>query len=130
MNLKTGIIISVIAHIALVGLLVANFQFSKVEINATGSQQPKINAKAVDSKRVEQLVEKLKKEKLTKSRQEQKRLEDLKKAEEANKEVSRAKGDIKSKEYYLKQQEKLNKSNFLNIVTIKMKRSKKYKKMN
>ena len=89
MNLKTGIIISVIAHIALVGLLVANFQFSKVEINATGSQQPKINAKAVDSKRVEQLVEKLKKEKLTKSRQEQKRLEDLKKAEEAAKQRRR-----------------------------------------
>ncbi len=89
MNLKTGIIVSVIAHIVLVGLLVANFQFSKVEINASGSQQPKINAKAIDSKRVEQLVERLKKEKLTKSRQEQKRLEDLKKAEEAAKQRRR-----------------------------------------
>ena len=82
MNLRTGIIISVFAHIALVGLLVANFQFSKVEVQATGTQQPKINAKAINSKRVEQLVEKLKKERLDKSRKEKKRLEELKKKKE------------------------------------------------
>ncbi|WP_196141039.1 cell envelope integrity protein TolA [Aliikangiella sp. G2MR2-5] len=85
MNLKKAIIISIAAHIILLALLVANFQFSKIEVKPSGQPQPKINATAVNSKRVEQLVEKLKKERLDKSRKEKQRLEDLKKAEEAAK---------------------------------------------
>ena len=85
MKLNTAILISVIAHIGLMALLISNFQFSKVEIVQSGVQEPKINAKAINSKRVEQLVEKLKKDRLTKQRNENKRLEDLKKAEDAAK---------------------------------------------
>jgi colicin import membrane protein len=82
MKFKTALIISIILHLGLVALLIINFQFSKIEIKATGTTQLKINAKAVNSKRVEQLVEKIKKDKLDTKRKEQKRLDDLKKAEE------------------------------------------------
>jgi colicin import membrane protein len=82
MKFKTALIISIVFHIGLVVVLILNFQFAKVEIKTSGTIQPKINAKAVNSKRVEQLVEKIKKDKLNKKRQEQKRLDDLKKAED------------------------------------------------
>ncbi len=81
MKFKSAIILSVVAHIGLIALLVSNFQFSKMEIKQSGEVQPQINAKAVNNKRVEQLVEKLKKEKLDARQKEQKRLDDLKKAE-------------------------------------------------
>lgn len=85
MKFNNAIIFSLIAHVALVGLLVANFQFSKIEVKPSGNPAPKINAKAINNKRVEQLVEKLKQEKLSEQRKERKRLEDLKKAEDAAK---------------------------------------------
>lgn len=82
MKLNTAILLSVIVHLGLMALLISNFQWSKPEIKQSGTPQPKINATAVNSKRVEQLVKKLKNERLTKKRQEQKRLDDLKKAED------------------------------------------------
>jgi len=82
MKLSTAIILSIIAHIGLITLLLLNFQFNKVEIKQSGASSPKINAKAVNSKRVEQLVEKIKKDKLDKKRKEQQRLDNIKKAEE------------------------------------------------
>ncbi len=82
MNFKLGILLSIIAHLALVGLLMSNFQFSKIEIHTSGSQQPQIKAKAVNSQRVEQLVEQLKQKRIDQNRKEKQRLADLKKAEE------------------------------------------------
>jgi len=82
MKFKTALIISIVLHLGLVALLIVNFQFSKIEIKPTGSAQAPIKANAVNSKRVEQLVEKIKKDKLNKKRKEQKRLDDLKKAED------------------------------------------------
>ena len=82
MKFNTAIIVSIVIHIGVIALLLTNYEFSKVELKQTGSNQPKINAKAVDSKRVEQLVEKIKKQKTDQKRKEQKRLDDLKKAEQ------------------------------------------------
>jgi len=82
MKLSTAILISLVAHAALVALLMANFQFSPVEIKQSGTPQPQINAKAINSKRVEQLVSKLKQERLSKKREQEKRLQALKQAEE------------------------------------------------
>ncbi len=82
MKLSTAIIVSIIAHVGVVVLLVLNFQFSKVEVKQSSATTPQINAKAVNSKRVEQLVEKLKQEKLSQKKQEQDRLDKLKQAEE------------------------------------------------
>lgn len=85
MNLKKAIIFSTILHVLLVILLVVNYQFSKVEVKQSGSVQPKINATAISSKRVEQLVNKIKQEKLDKKKQEQNRLDEIKRAEETAK---------------------------------------------
>jgi len=85
MKFNNAIILSILIHAGLIGLLLTNYQFSKVEMKQSGTPAPKINARAVNSKRVEQLVEKLKKEKVDKRLLEQKRLDDLKKAEEAAK---------------------------------------------
>ena len=82
MNLKKAIAISIILHILLVILLVFNYQFSKVEVKQSSNITPQIKAKAVNSKRVEQLVNKIKKDDLDKKRNEQNRLDEIKRAEE------------------------------------------------
>lgn len=82
MKLNIAILLSVLVHLGLLALLIVNFQWSKPEVKQSGTPQPQINAKAVNSKRVEQLVKKLRNERISKQRQEQKRLEDLKKAED------------------------------------------------
>ncbi len=82
MNFKKAIAISIVLHIVLVILLVFNYQFSKVEVKQSGNVTPQIKAKAVNSKRVEQLVNKIKKDELDKKRNEQNRLDEIKRAEE------------------------------------------------
>jgi colicin import membrane protein len=82
MKLSQAILISVIAHIAIIALLLFNFQFSKVEIQASGEAKPQIKARAINSQSVEQLVKELKQKDVNKKRQEQQRLDQLKQAEE------------------------------------------------
>lgn len=89
MKLSSAILLSVIAHIGLLALLLANYQFSKIEVKPVGQARPQINAKAINSQRVEQLVEKLKQDKRNKKQQEVERLDKLKKAEEAAKQKRR-----------------------------------------
>ena len=81
MKLTKALTISLIAHIVMIGLLAFNYQFSKVEIKQTkpGKQ---INAKAVNKKNVEQLVNRLKQQELDKKNKEIERLRKLKQQEE------------------------------------------------
>lgn len=85
MKFNHAILLSFIVHIGLVGLFVFSYQFSKIEQKQSAAPQSKINAKAINSKRVDQLVKKLKREQLDKKKNEVKRLNQLKKAEQASK---------------------------------------------
>ncbi|MGX5173058.1 cell envelope integrity protein TolA [Aliikangiella sp. IMCC44653] len=85
MKFNSAIVLSLIAHLGLLGLLVSNFQFAKIEIQPSGQTLPQINARAVNNQRVEQLVEKLQQEKLSARKQEAERLQKLKRAQEAAK---------------------------------------------
>ncbi|WP_444995017.1 cell envelope integrity protein TolA [Aliikangiella sp. IMCC44359] len=111
MKLKVAIFLSVLAHIGLIALLLSNFQFSKVELKQSGAPKPQINAKAVNSKRVEQLVEKLRKERLDKRKSEKQRLEQLKNAEKEaarkRKEEERKAEDARKKRKKAEEQRKL-----------------------
>ncbi|TQV86918.1 cell envelope integrity protein TolA [Aliikangiella coralliicola] len=82
MKLNNAILLSIVAHIGLVALLVSNYQFAKIEVKQSSAPMEKINAKAINSQRVEQLVKKLKQEKLDQKRKEKQRLDQLKKAED------------------------------------------------
>jgi colicin import membrane protein len=81
MKFNTAILLSVIFHVGVIALLMTNFQFSKIEHKQTGEIQPQINARAVSSQKVEQLVKKIKQEKADQQLKEKQRLDDLKKAE-------------------------------------------------
>jgi len=81
MKLSKAIILSVVGHVIVIGLLLFNYQFSKVEVKQTkpGKQ---INAQAVSKKNVDQLVNKLKQKEIDKKNKEIERLRKLKQQEE------------------------------------------------
>ena len=82
MKFKTAIVLSLIVHFGLIALLIFNYQFSSVEHKQSGSPKPQINAKAINSKKVDRLVKKLKQERLNKQKNQKRQLDKLKKAEQ------------------------------------------------
>jgi len=84
MKLERAIIISLLAHVAIVALLAFNFQFSKVDLSQNKQSSPtkQINATSVNSKNVEKLVKKLKQKDIDKKNKEIERLRKLKSEEE------------------------------------------------
>lgn len=84
MKFTHAIIISFVVHLVLIGLLVFNFSFSKVEHKQSMSNnpKPKIMARAVNTKNVDSLVKKLKQQQVNDKRKQQQRLNELKKAEQ------------------------------------------------
>jgi len=81
MKLSKAIFLSVVGHVVVIGLLLFNYQFSKVEVKQTkpGKQ---INAQAVSKKSIDQLVNKLKQKEIDKKNKEVERLRKLKQQEE------------------------------------------------
>jgi len=77
MKLSNAIILSVIAHLLLIGLLAANFQFSKINVKQSKSTQV-INARSVNSKNIERLVKNIKQKDVDKRNKEIERLRKLK----------------------------------------------------
>lgn len=85
MKFHNAFLLSLIFHIVFVGLFVLSYQFSVIEPELSSPPVPKIHAKTVSNERVEQLVKKIRQEQLAKKNDERKRLERLKKAEQAAK---------------------------------------------
>lgn len=82
MKLNQAIFISILLHLVLVALLMFNFSFFKSTHKQSGTKHPKINARAVSNTRIEKLVENLAEERLQQQKAEQKKLEDLKQAQQ------------------------------------------------
>ena len=76
MKLTKAMVYSVILHLLVIVLLATNVSFNKIEVSK-GRVTPQINARAIDSKRVNKLVEQLRKLRNNKRNEEQKRLDEL-----------------------------------------------------
>lgn len=100
MKLYFAIAVSILIHIGLIGLMATNFQTPKIKIKQTVTERPKINAKAIDSKQVKNLIKKHKQKKRNKELKEKRRLAKIKKAKDDR--IKKKKAEAKRKADELK----------------------------